>query len=407
MSDKRFERRVGELLAEAATQVPSDLDLHQRIFERLYAAGSRAGLQAGASLPAPGRFPGSGTRRGHMALAGALVAALLVFSAFAFVRPLMLSWFGDSSLRAIALQDGTVIDRSVTVQGITLHLEEGYADAARTVLTMHISSENPKQSYSPVPYPPAGTPLPDHGVRLLDASGNAYMFFTSNQLNEDALWEFLPLPSEALGTPQELTFVVDAMSSQPSNPDNERAVVSGPWEITFRLKPQAGTVIALDIAPQTYGGITLLPERLDLTPAGVRLLVRESGLPPDTSVFSLKHFATRLDDVVACPPGQHVCARGGGTGDGASMQLRAPGGQTLVPGWVEVTSPAPQAGVPIGRQAVGPSGTAELAFLFFAPLKATSGTAHVTFDAVRLASTNPEDDERSIPGPWVFDLPLG
>jgi hypothetical protein len=90
------------------------------------------------------------------------------------------------------------------------------------------------------------------------------------------------------------------------------------------------------------------------------------------------------------------------------MLLAGPDGQTMPPAWVEVVSPAPADGVPIGAQAVGPSGTAELEFLFFEPLRATSGTARATFDEVRIASAvNTDGPERSIPGPWAFALPLG
>jgi hypothetical protein len=272
---------------------------------------------------------------------------------------------------------------------------------------MHISSADSKQTYSPVPYSVNGAPPTDEGVRLIDAQGSIYRAFTGNQLNQDALWEFLPLPSGDLGTSQTLTFVVDAMSREPSNPDATRATIVGPWLVTFHLTPQAGRPIPLDVAPQSHGGITLQPERLDLTPAGVRLLVRESGLPPDASIFSVKHFATRQDDIVACPPGQHVCGESFGTGDGAKMQISAPGGQTLVPGWVNVVSPVPVAGVPIGQQALGSAGTAEIEFLFFSPIKATQGAAHVTFDEVRYASaTDSSAPEQIVPGPWSFVLPL-
>lgn len=409
MNSKKIERRLPDLLRETAEQVSQEVDLRQRIAARLLAQPGptqanhhrqhmphNAGDQPmNQPMPRP-RLAALQSR--PALLMAALIAVLVLASAFAFARPLVLSWFGDSSLQSIALQDGTPINRSVKVQGVTLTLDDGYADAARTVLTMHFDSGDTKREFSPAP---------DIRPRLVDAQGTVYTPFASSQLNEDALMEFSPLPSDALGTPQELTFVIDEMSSNPSNPQNQGAIVTGPWQIAFQLTPQAGHAIALDVAPETHGGITLQPERLDLTPAGVRLLVRESGLPPDTVVFSVKHFATHLDDILACPPGQGVCGSLGGSGDGARMQLAAPGGQTLVPGWVNVVSPAPQDGVPINQQAVGPSGTAEIEFLFFSPVKDPRGTARVTFDEVRFASaTGPSAPEQSIPGPWSFTLSL-
>ena len=119
---------------------------------------------------------------------------------------------------------------------------------------------------------------------------------------------------------------------------------------------------------------------------GVRLLVRVSGLPPDASLFSLTHFNSRASDIVACPPGEHMCASGGGgVTDGARMQLVGPDGQTLTPAQISVVSPPPSDDVPIAQQSIGPAGTAELQFLFFSPLHATRGTAHLSFDQMRFA----------------------
>jgi hypothetical protein len=327
-----------------------------------------------------------------------LVAAVLVFSAFAFARPLVLTWLGDSSLKAIALQDGTVIDRAVTVQGVTVHLEEGYADAARTVLTMRVSGGDPR--HPPSPYMPS--------MRIVDASGGTYHAITGSGFNDDSLFEFLPLPTDALGAPQTLTFIVGQMQRM-TDDLQEVTTFGGPWQITFQLRTQAGRAIALSVPGQQHGGIMMQTERIELAPAGVRLMVRISGVPSDTSLFSLMHFALHGTEIVACPPGQHVCgSTSGGTRDGGRMLLAGPDGRTMPPAWVAVVSPTPSDGVSIGTQAVGPSGTADLEFLFFEPLHVTSGMAHATFDEVRIASAvNTDGEERSIPGPWDFYLPLG
>jgi len=142
---------------------------------------------------------------------------------------------------------------------------------------------------------------------------------------------------------------------------------------------------------------------------GVQLLGRVSGLPPDALLFSLTHFNSRDSDIVACPPGEHMCAGGGGgVTDGARMQLVGPDGQMLTPAQISVVSPPPSDDVPIAQQSIGPAGTAELQFLFFSPLQEPRGTAHLSFDQMRFAPTGgSESPEQIAPGPWTFDLPLG
>jgi hypothetical protein len=413
MSRENLERQLPTLLHDAAEQVRPDVDVRQQIAAQLLAhtreAQTEGVAQTNHVAAAPTLFDGGaghprqswqgGHRRRPRLVAASLISMLLLVPAVAVARPLVLSWFGDQSLQQVALQDGTPIHKAVTVQGVTMMVEDGYADAARTVLTMQITSSGggANDSYGPS--------LPS--TRLVDAAGTSHAAFTGSQLNRDALFEFLPLPTGMLGTPQPLTLVIDAMQRSTGGPTPHETTVNGPWQITFLLKPQAGRVIALDVAPQTYGGVTLQPEELDLTPAGVRLLVRESGLPSDTSLFSVKHFATHQDDIVACPPGQQVCASLSGTSDGANMHISAGSAQTLVPGWVNVVNPPPEDGVPIGQQPIGPAGTVEIEFLFFAPIKTTQGPARVIFDDVRYASDMTSSaPEQTVAGPWSFTVPL-
>jgi len=90
------------------------------------------------------------------------------------------------------------------------------------------------------------------------------------------------------------------------------------------------------------------------------------------------------------------------------MQLVGPDGQMLTPAQISVVSPPPSDDVPIAQQSIGPAGTAELQFLFFSPLHATRGIAHLSFDQMRYAPTGrSESPEHIAPGPWTFDLPLG
>jgi hypothetical protein len=395
--EQNVHRRLPVLLAEAAEQIPAHVDLRPRLYTRLRRTTTAAAPVASASL-APRPHTPLWRQKRAVAAAGLLIA-LLAFSAFAVVRPLMLSWFGDSSLKAVALQYGTPIDRSVTEQGITLHLREGYADAARTVLTMHISSS--AAQHPPAPWLPS--------LRLVDAQGRASRAFTGSQFNADALFEFLPLPSDTLGVPQALTLVVGQMQRAGATPGSGPDLIAGPWQIAFELKPQPGHVVSLDVPAEEHAGIGVQPKRLDLTPAGVRLLVRVSGLPPDTSLGWLTHFNSRDSDIVACPPGEYACGSSGGeVTDGAHMLLVGPGGQMLTPAWISVVSPARTDDVPSGKQSVGPAGTAELQFLFFTPLRTTYGTARASFDEIRFASaTNAASPEQIVPGPWTFNLPLG
>jgi hypothetical protein len=393
------QHRLTALLTEAAEQVPADVDLRPRLHARLRAApiaAAPAAFRPGAPLA---RRPVWQQRRA--VLAAGLLATLFVFSAFALARPLVLSWFGDSSLKAIALQYGTTIDRAATAQGVTLRLREGYADAARTVLTMRISASG--ATHPPGPWLPS--------LRLVDAQGRVSHAFAGSQFNNDALFEFLPLPSDTLGSLQSLTLVVGEMERMSDTPGSGPSLIAGPWQIAFQLQPQAGQVVALSVLPEEHAGARIQPERLDLTPAGVRLLVRVSGLPPDASLVSLTHFNSRDSDsdIVACPPGEHVCGSGGGdVTDGARMQLVGPDGQTLTPAWISVVSPPPRVDIPIAQQSIGPAGTAELQFLFFSPLHTTRGIAHVSFDQMRFASTSASaSPEQIAPGPWTFDLPLG
>src|SRR5260221_8440986 len=91
---------------------------------------------------------------------------------------------------------------------------------------------------------------------------------------------------------------------------------------------------------------------------GVRLLVRVSGLPPDASLFSLTHFNSHDSDIVPCPPGEHMCASGGGGATkGARMQLLGPDGQAPTPAWVSGGRPPPPADAPIPPQSINRKST--------------------------------------------------
>src|SRR5258706_10895117 len=99
---------------------------------------------------------------------------------------------------------------------------------------------------------------------------------------------------------------------------------------------------------------------------GVRLLVRVSGLPPDASLFSLTHFNSRASDIVACPPGEHMCASGGGgVSGGGGIALVGSGRQTLTAAPISVVRPPPPDAVPTAPPIIGPPSPGEPAFPFF------------------------------------------
>lgn len=401
MTQHEIERLATTILHEAANEIPEDVDLRARLHARLAAAAQSAtantarGAQRAPGLRrAPTQTPAFAFGRYH-AVTLLLVAAVLI-SGFAFARPLILEWFGDSALKGLSLQDATTINRSVTAHGITLTLEQGYADAARTALTMRIRMDSSTHM--------AG---PDLGaMRLTDARGNLYKAITGAQIQGDGLFEFTPLRSDEMGTTQTMTLDVGAFFVEESG-----APVSGPWSVTFQLRSRPAQSVAFTSLAQTHHGIEVAPLRLDRAPSGVRLLVRISGLAPDTSLFSLTHFVRRGDDIFGCPPGSNVCMGGsGGTSDGALLQLKTASGQALTPAWIGVAEAPATGGAasasPSSTDAVGTSGSAVLEFLFFTPLDSRAHAAYLTLNQIRVAAVGPTSTERSIDGPWTFTLPL-
>lgn len=399
MRQQALERVAKLALHHAATEVPEDVDLRTRLHARLEAEAqptTNSVARRAPTLPgarqAPIRTPAFAFQRSH-AVALLLVATLVV-SGFAFARPLILGWFGDSALKAISIKDATTINRGVTAHGVTLTLEQGYADAARTVLSMRIRLHGSTQAVQP---------QLGGAMRLIDAQGAVYTAFTGSQIQNDGLFEFPPLRSDELGTTQTLTLVAGSVLIGASG-----GAIDGPWSITFQLHAQAARSVSFSAMAQTHHGITLAPLRIDRAPSGARLLVRISGLAPDASLFTLTHFVRTGDDIIGCPPGTNMCVgSSGGTSDGALLQLKTTSGQTLTPAWIEVL--APMTGDPMRANAtsvVGPGGGAVLEFLFFTPLDAGTRTAQLTTDQVRVATVGPTSTEQRIEGPWTFTLPL-
>jgi hypothetical protein len=386
---KNTDQQVAHLLREAAETIPQDTNLLPRLQRHLVAATTKSGGSP-HSITQLHTIP----RWGYLAVSGLLIAGLLL-SAFTFARPLILSWFGDQGLKGLSLQNATLVNRTVTAQGLTVRLEQVYADAARTVLTMQISSSGANQA----------TPRLDT-TYLADSQGRKYPLLTSSQVQGDGLYEFVPLPNEALNAQQTLTLVVQEML-----PGSAAPPVAGPWQITFHVQPHNGRSIPLALTPQIHNDVAIQPERLDLAPAGIRLAVRISGLKADTSLAALANFTEQSGDIiVGCPPGSDSCVSTSSTGNGALLQLRGPDGTVLMPNWVVVQDESSQGvgSIPGAGQVVGANGTVVLEFLFSQPFHATQGTVHLAIDQLHLASgsASSQAPEQIVSGPWTFSLPL-
>jgi hypothetical protein len=386
---KNTDQQVVHLLREAAETIPQDTNLLPRLQQHLVAATTKSG-DSSRSIIQLHTIP----RWGYLAVSGVLIAGLLL-SAFTFARPLILSWFGDQGLKGLSLQNATLVNRTVTAQGFTVRLEQVYADAARTVLTMQVSSSGANQA----------TPRLDT-TYLADSQGRRYPLLTSSQVQGDGLFEFVPLPNESLNAQQTLTLVIQEMF-----PGSAAPPVTGPWQITFHVQPRNGRSIPLTLTPQIHTGVAIQPERLDLAPAGIRLVVRISGLKDDTSLATLANFAEQSGDIiVGCPPGSDSCVSTGSTSNGALLQLRGPDGTVLMPNWVVVQDKSAQGvgSIPGAGQVVGSSGSAVLEFLFSQPFHTTQGTVHLAIDQLHLASgsASSQAPEQIASGPWMFDFPL-
>lgn len=386
-----IEEHVERLFRQATEGVSPDLDLAPHIIRQasLHPEHRAVNLRTGS---VPGWI--------YPAVAAVLVVALIV-SGFTWARPLIFQWLGNSNLEQVTLEHATTVNRSVTVAGITLHVEQAYADAALTAVTFRITSaQSSKLSFHPAAE-----------MMLVGADQVRYGPITSAGLNDEYLAEFEPMALDKLGTAQTLTLILPSMQSGGTSAELPPAI-KGPWQMTFQITPQAGRSITFDQTPVTHDGVAIQPLRLDLAPTGARLFLRVSGLAPNTLRFPLKHFVTHqeLGGIRRNPDGSGFGVGSQSTSDGGPLQLDGPNGQHLIPAWIALPSDLPPSGqgVPLGRQVVGPSGAVMLSVLFFTPITAQSGVAHVTLDQVDVVTIDAQgnESERLRYGPWTFALPL-
>ena len=390
MNHDSLDQQVAHLIRTLADGTPKSVDLLPRIHQQLTSssAGSSNGMSFFAHLQAVPRWS-------YMVVSMVLVAGLL-FSGFAFARPLIFSWLGDNGLRGISLQGADHVGSTVTNNNITVQVEQVYADAARTAITMRLQAPHEQG---------AVTPRLDQ-TYLLDSQGHRYAALTGAQVNGEGLFEFIPLPLDALDTEQSLTLAVESVF-----PSSGISPITGPWQVHFKVHPQPARSITFAEAPDAQSGVTVQPIRLDLTPAGARLLVRLSGLASDTSLFGLTEFAQHGGDaIVGCPPNTSMCVDSHSTSDGALLHLQGPDKQVLEPSWVVAIDPGSSdvGFLPKAPQTVDPDGSALIEVLFFTPLRATKGAALLTIDqlALRSAQLDANGQEQIVNGPWSFTLPL-
>lgn len=321
-------------------------------------------------------------------LAALLVAATLLISGFAYITPTVFQWLGDSSLQGITLDHATTINKQITVKGITLHVDQVYADAARTAITFHLSSTA------------SSVPVPTYLV-LTDTSGQIYPAIEGRSVNGEALAEFAPLASDTQS--QVLTLTIRQMHLSNSG---RGQLVAGIWQIRFPIIPLVGYSLPIASESLIHNGIAISPQRLDIAPSGTRLFVQISGLAPNTSQRALAQFAMSRMFQGTSPDGTGISSDAHSTG--ALLQLRLPNGQVLQPEWVyPVGLPDVTAlGGPTPDQEVGATGKITLEVIFYTSLQGMKGSATLTMDHVNVSPLNGGTIPQISNGPWIFSIPL-
>lgn len=374
MLQHEFPEKLREMLSRASQDIPDHLDLFPRIHQPLQSEQPR-------QLPRPGLF---GQKKSRL-LAVAILVVLLI-SGFAYAIPPVFQWLGDQSLQTITLSNATAINQQTTSHGITLQLDQAYADGARTAVTFHVTSSSSLQA------------VPDDRV-LVDATGQMYRLIDGRQYKHEGLVEFFPFSTQQLGHSQSVTFVVHQMWLTGYNTHGH--LVAGNWKITFSIIPRAGHLLSLRIAPSTHAAITLRPTLIEQAPSGLHLFIQISGLAPDISLNTLTQFATRQVYSGNTPDGLGIGT--GVLGEGALLQMQLSNGQVLEPVRVDVQEPTSTLQIP--DHPVGATGTTTLDVLFLTSLSDTQAVAMLTIDHLHIALVGGANSQQAN-GPWTFSIPL-
>jgi hypothetical protein len=366
-------------LKEAAKDIPEDTNLLPRIRKQVLAEHILK------------KQPVSLWRKRSLALTSSfLVAAIVIFSGFTFAMPVLFNWLGDASLQQITLDHATLINREVTIHGITLHLDQAYADAARIAVTYHVTSSS---SVSPFP------------AVLTDELHQAYPSIMKQQINNQSLEEYVPLAPNMLNHQHTLTFTVTTMIIRNSN-GRAQETLSGLWKISFPLQPLIGSSIKLITAPYTKHEVSMEPLQVNFAPSGARLLLQIHGLAPNTSLNTLAQFATHAE-ISGISPNNHIGSDSWRNTDGTLLQLRLPDGHVLVPAAVQLWDRNTNTTLPLTGQerSVGINGAVTLQVLFFTTLPVSHQTAQLTIDQLRVAPVSAKG-YTTVTGPWTFPILL-
>lgn len=375
-----FSEKLREALSQIAEDIPEQTDLFPRISQRLREQQRQSLRQEQQQQQWPRQKI---FKQKKLRLAVALISLILLLSGFASAIPRLFQWLGDQPLQTITLDHATTIHRQVSDQGIILWLDQAYADGARTAVTFHVTSSS---SLQPIPLEPV----------LTDAAGQTYQGIDGRQDKSNGLAEFLPLSLPQLRHSQLLTFTVHQMHLSGYNTHGQ--LVIGTWTIAFRITPQVGRLLTIQVAPLTRSGVTIQPSQLELAPSGIRLFLRISGLAPTTSLLTLTQFATRQGYDGTTPDGGKFGT--GSTGEGALLQFRLPNGQVLEP--VRVDAQSPDGRLLTSDRAVGSTGTAMLEVLFFTVPPSTQNPVTLTIDHVHIALLGNTTTPNEANGPWTF-----
>lgn len=371
----KFSERLREALSQTARDIPEQTNLFPNIQQQLRSEQ----LQPLPRPDAPGQK--------KIRLAIAVVVMVLLISGFSYAVSPVFQWFGDQSLQAITLDHATAINQQVSDHGITLRLDQAYADGARTAVTFHITSGSSLQA------------SPNDRV-LTDAAGHIYPLLSGRQYKNEGLTEFLPLSLQQLGKSQLLTFHVQHMWL--TGYKTHGTLISGNWSISFHITPQAGRLITLTGVPSTRSSITIQPTQLELAPSGLRLFLHISGLTSDTSLSTLTQFATR--QVYSGTTPDKLDTGTGSIGEGALLQIHLANGQVLEP--VRVDVPSLTSTLQIPDQMVGITGAATLEVLFFSAPQELQHNLTLTIDHMHIAPMGDSAHPREANGPWTFNIPL-
>lgn len=159
---------------------------------------------------------------------------------------------------------------------------------------------------------------------------------------------------------------------------------------------EPGRSINFHVAPQTFSGVTVQPLRLDIggkgndfdyLGSGERLILRVSGLAPDTRRSTVANISFKFFDRLGA-------GQAGGEANQLLFEGQRPAGVAGMYGELSLAQ----------DPVVGPSGTIDLEVIFLG-LPQLTGTQ--TLALTQLATAKNGDTFSFANGNWFFELPLG